>query len=242
MILSLSSSQNILFLVQGMKGMYEWIHLMTKDRLSPNSLPSYVFTRLNNSQHSLLSEDRSEWRTLHNDSPGTHYYNTSIHTTPTHSRPHSAMSEDFSMNHSRSSIMNYSRSSISPRRDLRSPSLRLTSTPIKRQRGDHIKTELISGGSGGVFQTLYCPQTVKRRHPTPSKLSYRHSSYNPHLTRDTVTEDLSTIEESPKIELKQFDEAFAKYKARETPSNRIETEKYFDNLLVFLSEVTKGLD
>jgi len=226
----------------GMKGMYEWIHLMTKDRLSPNSLPSYVFTRLNNSQHSLLSEDRSEWRTLHNDSPGTHYYNTSIHTTPTHSRPHSAMSEDFSMNHSRSSIMNYSRSSISPRRDLRSPSLRLTSTPIKQQRGDHIKTELTSGGSGGVFQTLYCPQTVKRRHPTPTKLSYRHSSYNPHLTRDTVTEDLSTIEESPKIELKQFDEAFAKYKARETPSNRIETEKYFDNLLVFLSEVTKGLD
>jgi len=226
----------------GMKGMYEWIHLMTKDRLSPNSLPSYVFTRLNNSQHSLLSEDRSEWRTLHNDSPGTHYYNTSIHTTPTHSRPHSAMSEDFSMNHSRSSIMNYSRSSISPRRDLRSPSLRLTSTPIKQQRGDHNKTELTAGCSGGVFQTLYCPQTVKRRHPAPTKLSYRHSSYNPHPTRDTVTEDLSTIEESPKIELKQFDEAFAKYKSRETPSNRIETEKYFDNLLFFLSEVTKGLD
>jgi len=214
----------------GMKGMYEWIHLMTKDRLSPNSLPSYVFTRLNNSQHSLLSEDRCDWRTLHNDSPSTHYYNTSIHTTPTHSRPHSAMSEDFSMN--------YSRSSISPRRDLRSPSLRLTSTPIKQQRGDYVKT----GGSGGVFQTLYCPQTVKRRHPTPTKLSYRHSSYTPHLTRDTGTEDLSIIEESPKIELKQFDEAFAKYKARETSSNRIETEKYFDNLLVFLSEVTKGLD
>jgi len=217
----------------GMKGMYDWIHLMTKDRLSPNSLPTYVFTRLNNSQHSLLSEDRSDWRTsLHNDTP--HYYKSSIHTTPTHSRPHSAMSEDLSLN--------YSRSSISPRRDLRSPALRLTSTPIKQQKGEEIKTGRGSGGSGGVFQTLYCPQTVKRRQHIPAKLSYRHSSYNPLLTREFVTEDLSTIEESPKIELKQFDEAFAKYKARESPGNRIETEKYFDNLLVFLSEITKGLD
>merc|ERR1711892_1589797 len=46
--------------LMGMKGMYEWIHLMTKERLSPNSLPSYVITRLNNSQHSSLREVRSD--------------------------------------------------------------------------------------------------------------------------------------------------------------------------------------
>ena len=221
-----------------MKSMYEWIHLMTKDRLSPNSLPNYVFTKLNNSQHSLVTDNLSDWRTSIPNTHRSQLYTPSLHTTPTHSRPHSAMSEDLSFS--------LSRSSISPRRDLHSPSVRLTSTPVRLTstpvKQEDLKTRINHGVTGGVFQTLFCPQTVRRRHLTPTKLSHRHSSYNPVVSRDQMAVDLSTIEESPKIELKQFDEAFAKYKERKSRSSRIETEKYFDNLLVFLSEVTKGLD
>ena len=40
--------------LQGMKDMYEWIQLMTKNRLSSTTLPTYVITRLNSSQHSSI--------------------------------------------------------------------------------------------------------------------------------------------------------------------------------------------
>ena len=46
--------------MQGMKAMYEWMLLMTKDRLSPGS----VFSRLNTSRCSSLRSDRTRRRSI----------------------------------------------------------------------------------------------------------------------------------------------------------------------------------
>jgi len=60
---------------------------------------------------------------------------------------------------------------------------------------------------------------------------------------NNVSSDLDTIEESPKTELKQFDEAFAEYKEGK-PANTSAggTEKYFDNLVALIEEAARGLD
>ena len=52
------------------------------------------------------------------------------------------------------------------------------------------------------------------------------------LKKDSVITKLDIIGESPKNELKQFDEAFAEYK-KGKPNDRIDTAKYFDNLVAF---------
>ena len=53
---------------------------------------------------------------------------------------------------------------------------------------------------------------------------------------------LNISDESPKNELKQFDKAFAKYKEGKPADDRIDTEKYFDNLVAFIEETAKGLN
>ena len=120
---------------------------------------------------------------------------------------------------------------------------RWTSSPTQHNHSHQRREDLNTPVDGGVFGTLYCPDTIKRRPriQTPAPVSHRHSSYNPVGTKDIVTIDLCTIDESPKIELKQFDEAFAKYKEGKSANTRIETEKYFDNLVEFIEEAAKGL-
>ena len=95
--------------LQGMKDMYEWIQLMTKDRLSSTTLPTYVITRLNSMHHSSLTEVRSDriGRSI-TPRPQSCYYSspnntfesyvsltTPLHSsTPANSRPLSSMSDD----------------------------------------------------------------------------------------------------------------------------------------------------
>ena len=95
----------------------------------------------------------------------------------------------------------------------------------------------------GVFATLHRPDcTIRNKDKQATKTSsYRHSSYNPVVKTDAVIRKLDIIGESPKNELKQFDEAFAKYKEGK-PDDRIDTEKYFDNLVAFIEESARGLN
>ena len=225
-----------------MNNMYKWIHLMTKDRLSPTSMPSYVMARLNNSKHRSDRIGRSITPRPHScsySSPhGTPYHGTSLNTTPGHSRPLSAMSEDLY------SCLNYSRSSTSPGRDQKSCaayshslSNRQVSTPLLLDKGSNSTVE-----DRGVFGTLYRPHCTKRKTANQTyKTSYRHSSFNPEVTKDSVNTELNIIDESPKNELKQFDEAFTKYKEGKA-DDKIDTEKYFDNLVAFIEEAAEGLN
>ena len=52
---------------------------------------------------------------------------------------------------------------------------------------------------------------------------------------------LNIIDESPKNELKHFDEAFAKYKEGKPANDIIDTDKYFDNLVAFIEKAADGL-
>ena len=250
--------------------MYEWIQLMTKDKLSPTSLQTYVISRLNCSQHSSLSEVRSDriGRTI-TPRPQSSYYSSpnawqsrttpqhsvSLNSTPAHSRPLSVMSDDLD------SSLNYSRTSTSPGRDTRSnnayspimmqasipilhntPQHRREPVPTPMDRDNHTKVK-----NRGVFETLYRPDYVNRNtvrlNQTPFKNSFRNSSYNPLLEIDTVTGDLDTIEESPQNELIQFDEAFSEYEeGKQAKISAAGTEKYFDNLVALIEEAAKGLD
>ena len=171
--------------LQGMKDMYEWIHLMTKDRLSSTNLPNYVISRLNSSQHSSLTEVRSDRigrsitprpQSCYYSSPNATYtYGVSITTplhssTPENSRPLACMSDDLF------SILNYSRSSSSPGRDTNShdaysPCIRQAYSPLlqhtKHIRGEHDNVPLDRGRTTtvkdiGVFATLYRPDCTIR--------------------------------------------------------------------------------
>eukprot|EP00092_Neocalanus_flemingeri_P023281 GFUD01025243.1.p1 GENE.GFUD01025243.1~~GFUD01025243.1.p1 ORF type:complete len:337 (+),score=110.73 GFUD01025243.1:60-1070(+) len=258
--------------IMGMKDMYEWIQLMTKDKLSPTSVQTYVITRLNCSQHSSLTEVRSDriGRSItprpqscyYSSSVSPHAWHTrttplhcvSINSSPANSRPLSAFSDDLD------SSLNFSRSSISP--DTRSsaalsPCMMKTSTPILHNTPQHRRkpTTTPLGRDNhtpvkdrGVFNTLYRPDSVKRNTAmlgqTTAKISYQHSSYNPAVNiSDTVTGDLDTIDESPKTELKQFDEAFTKYKEGSLDKlSAFGTDKYFDNLVALIEEAARGLE
>ena len=59
---------------------------------------------------------------------------------------------------------------------------------------------------------------------------------------DSVIRKLNIIDESPKNEMKQFEEAFAKYKDGKPANDRIDTEKYLDILVAFIEEAAKGLN
>ena len=235
--------------LQGMKDMYEWVQLMTKDRLSPTSMPSYVIPMLNNSKHSSLTEVRSDRigrsitprpQSCYYSSPhGTPYQGTSLNTAPGHSRPLSAMSDDLY------SCLNYSRSSTSPGRDQtscasysHSPSNRQVSTPLLLDKRSNFTVK-----DRGVFGILYCLDCTKRKTANQTyKNPYRHSSFSPEVTKDSVNTELNIIDESPKNELKQFDEALANYREGKSAANKtIETEKYFDNLVALIEEAAMGL-
>ena len=142
-----------------MKSMYEWVELMTKERLDLESAELYV-SRCN--------------------SPGDLTRLSSA--SPPQSRPLSVLTDLNS-----------------------SPSQRSSSPP-----------------AGGVFATLYRPQSLAR--PSPS---HRHSSY---ISRTAPSRQTTSL-------LKHFDEALADYKQLENRrklKNKIETERYFDNLAALL--------
>jgi len=244
--------------MQGMKGMYEWIQLMTKDRLSPTSLHTYVITKINCSQRSSLTEVRSDriGRSI-TPRPQSCYYSSSVasrttphslNSTPSHSRPLSAMSDDLD------SSLPYSRSSISPLPHTRStgsysPYNLKTSPPLLHYTLQYKKDPVPTppGSDSGVFRTLYRPDCIKGRagktKQTSSPNCFRHSSYNPVIEINTVSANLDTIEESPKTELKQFDEAFAEYKDGKCGNIKVgETDKYFDNLVALIEEAARGLE
>ena len=193
--------------LQGMKDMYEWINLMTKDRLSSTTLPAYFITRLNSSQHSSLTEVRSDRigrsitprpQSCYYCSPNNTYESgvsltTPLHfSTPENSRPLSCMSDD------KFSILNYSRSSSSPGRDTNSPdayspSIKQANSPLlqhkKHFRREQSHTPLYRGRTTtvkdrGVFATLYRPDCTIRNKDIQT--SYRHSSYNPVVKTDSV--------------------------------------------------------
>ena len=120
----------VFMFMQGMKSMYEWIRLMTKDKLSPTSLQTYVITRLNCSHNSSMTEvsiDRIG-RSI-TPRPQSCYYSSSPHSLQSRTTPHHGVSLNSTPAHSRllslisddlDCSLNYSRSSISPVRDTRS--------------------------------------------------------------------------------------------------------------------------
>lgn len=153
--------------------MYEWVELMTKERLDLESAELYV-SRCN--------------------SPGDLTRLSS--TSPPHSRPLSVLTEG-------------ERYQVS---DLNSSLSQRSCSPP----------------AGGVFATLYRPQSLAR----PSS-SHRHSSY---ISRTVEGGARGPSRQTASL-LKHFDEALADYKQLENRrklKNKIETERYFDNLAALL--------
>jgi hypothetical protein len=95
--------------------MYEWIPIMTKDRLSPGS----VISRLNITRCSSQAEVRSDrtMRSIITPHLQSYFYSstgTNLFSSPSHSRTLSVFSDDLD------SCLNYSRSSTTPARYSRS--------------------------------------------------------------------------------------------------------------------------
>jgi len=234
--------------LMGMKSMYEWIQLMTKERLDIDGVESFV-TRCNTPHVTRCNTPRgvNGWSHVsHVSQPH------SLSPTPTpsrDSRPLSDISEPEEFNSSFS--QNSNSSSFSPRLQPRN----------QHHHGGHTVHHVTpQHHDGGVFNTLYRPELMNTRghgyHPRPpshnsatkpSNLRHkvthglrqtRHSSYiAPIITLDSGTP--SPDSKRPSSLLDQFDEAFAEYKQNKHKINRnnVDTERYFDNLASLLREL-----
>jgi len=233
--------------LMGMKSMYEWIQLMTKERLDIEGVESFV-TRCNTPHVTRCNTPRvGGWS--HTSQPQ------SLSPTPTpsrgsrDSRPLSDISEPEELN----SSFSHSNSSSSPQ---------LQPRVHHHNGGVHLIDDVTHRHhDGGVFNTLYRPELMNTRghgydprHPSfrshnpvtkPSQLRHkvthgvrqtRHSSYiAPIITLDSGTP--SPESKRPSSILDQFDEAFAEYKQNKHNRNNVDTERYFDNLASLLREL-----
>jgi len=236
--------------LMGMKSMYEWIQLMTKERLDIEGVESFV-TRCNTPHVTRCNTPRvGGWsHTSYTSQPH------SLSPTPTpsrgsrDSRPLSDISEPEELN----SSFSHSNSSSSPQ---------LQPRVHNHNGGVHLVDDVTHRHhDGGVFNTLYRPELMNTRgygydprHPSlrahnpvtkPSQLRHkvthgvrqtRHSSYiAPIITLDSGTP--SPESKRPSSILDQFDEAFAEYKQNKHNRNTVDTERYFDNLASLLREL-----
>jgi len=236
--------------LMGMKSMYEWIQLMTKERLDIEGVESFV-TRCNTPHATRCNTPRvGGWsHTSHTSQPH------SLSPTPTpsrgsrDSRPLSDISEPEELNSSFSHSNSSSSPQLQPRVHHHSGGVHLVHDVAHRHH------------DGGVFNTLYRPELMNTRgygydprHPSlrlhnpvtkPSQLRHkvthgvrqtRHSSYiAPIITLDSGTP--SPESKRPSSILDQFDEAFAEYKQNKHNRNNVDTERYFDNLASLLREL-----
>ena len=120
-----------------------------------------------------------------------------------------------------------------------SSSIRQTSTPlglISPHRKIDQKTQRNTATNAAdrnevVFGLLYRPDCTKRKehNQSPSTSHHRHSSCT-----TVETKASSVIDENPKSE--------CKYEKIKSLNNRIQTAKYFDNLVALLDEAARGLE
>jgi len=227
--------------LMGMKSMYEWIQLMTKERLDIDGVESFV-TRCNTPRVNGWSH------VSHVSQPH------SLSPTPTpsrDSRPLSDISEPEELN---SSFSHSNSSSFSPQLQPRNQ---------HHNRGHTVHHVTPQHHDGGVFNTLYRPELMNTRghgnHPRQQSLPSHNSAIKPSNLRHKVTHGLRQTRHSsyiapiitldsgtpspdskrPSSLLDQFDEAFAEYKQNKHKINRnnVDTERYFDNLASLLREL-----
>ena len=132
--------------LQGMKEMYEWIHMMTKGRLSPDSLYSYVLTKADPSDHSILVRSDRIGRSITPRPQSSYYsshswYSSSFNTSPAISRPGSTASGDlhYSMRYNRGDghiRKNTTRSNIYPDRHTTSVGISLANVETPSETTD----------------------------------------------------------------------------------------------------------
>merc|ERR1719347_1659282 len=220
---------------EGLKSMYEWVKLMTEERLRKEELGNRVLEKLSQSRARSSLSMHSEGPRLRVGRAGS--------CTP---RP---QSHCFSL-------------PPSPYPWPGTASGTTTPTPSQPLSGRSSRSH--SPSRRGVFATLYQPEVVRRADsrkasasPSHTLSSLRHSSYLPSHEEENMVlrrkEELSTIIESPRAEgLRQFQEVFQLYKqdkcVRETQVSRHKSglpkgaEKYFDNLISMIEESARGLD
>jgi len=214
--------------IMGMKSMYEWVELMTKERLDLDGIETYV-SRCNTPY---LPRSRS-------NTPHSHtYYHTHLSLSPVPSDPEDLNS---SFSHSNSSYsppirpkQNHFHRHSSPSGGVFStlyrPGPPTHSTPIKVSQHNHHSIR------NPTIHINNSTRAGQQQATQLRKLSHRHSSYvAPLITLDTGTPTPDSKRQSSVLD--QFDEAFADYKQMKINRNNIETERYFDNLAALLRDL-----
>jgi len=216
--------------IMGMKSMYEWVELMTKERLDLDGVENYV-SRCNTPH---MTRSRSH-------TPHSHYW-TNYHT-------HRSMSPAPSDQEDLNSSFSHSNSSCSPPVRPKQNHFHRHSSPSGGVFSTLYKPDHIL--SPPTHSTPIKVSQYNTRNPTSHnnktksgqstatqlrKLSHRHSSYiAPLITLDTGTPTPDSKRQSSILD--EFDEAFAEYKQMKINRNNIETERYFDNLAALLREL-----
>jgi len=203
----------------GMKSMYEWVELMTKERLDVEAVETYV-TRCNTPHLSRAATPRSHALSpahrAARASPGH-----SLSPTPSLSRPLSVISEDLasSLSHSSATVS----SSASP--------------PLRGAGG--VFSTLYRPRPGGVAAARPSSASQLRR-LSQQRHSCHLATAAPAITLDTGTPSPDCVPR-PRSVLDQFDEALAEYRQMDKRATRnrssIHSDRYFDNLAALLREL-----
>jgi len=219
---------------QGLKAMYEWVKLMTKERLRKEELSSFLLEKLSQSRarSSLSMASERLGRPSSSLRPHSHFF--SLPASPYHW---------LSSTNTRESTPGPGATPSTISRDsspYRKGVYETLYQPESGHRREHIRTS--------------------RKNTTQRDL--RHSSYIPSKEEENKSENVlhsPIVEvESPRPEgLREFDEAYRLYKREKCVRGEVvnnckesvtsgecksETDRYFDNLVIMFQESARGLE